>query len=549
MSYQNFIESIYPPNELHRQILLKYRTTLLPLLRSIDTTNRDDNNDRKDRSLIRLLSKEILIRESGILSGFIGDILTSKSLYKIGEPSVYEVIDYNRRTGERQIINVEGFSIPNYIKQAIINDYDVAGYVFTYFGFLNKNEPRVMIYMKRRGVTLPGAENLPVEPNKENYEIASNIITLQSYNEFLSRVKRQSARSAFHDSFKNDYVRGQGLNLLGGIGWSKRDIVNAIVNTGLTQVVKNKRRILDLPTYDGDLMSDRIRKNRIPINLDGMPLDDVLQIATVVNTTETNRRGNYLIGFGVVRKQTTYDSRLGRWVDIPTKATFKNTYYMPKLYYEMIYRKVLNTLAYVDWKQVCQNQTLSFDNLMEAAKALGVPIGGVSYPELCNKIDLYSGQQRYASTPGISISQIPQSISSFSSGPKPSFSSVSIPSGYIESSRPSNYPEYQERQGEQSMASMITSGLSEPLKRRQVAFQSQEEMLISEQITILCSQRMPSDEIEKKAYLYDVLTLARKMNILDLFPQDMITMTQDQICSILSSNVELGEEEFKISRR
>ena len=521
MSYRDFVESIYPPNDLHRQILLKYRNVILPLLRTNLTNSRDD---REAKDITKLLSNERLINQGITLNTFIDEILTSTKIFNRGEPRTYTILRYDRESRESIEEEKMGFIIPLGLKQDILSDYENAGYVFTYFGFLNKTEPRVIIYMNRIGVTLPGSENLPIEPTKENYEIASNIITLESYNKFIDRIRSVKSRSAFYTKYQS-----RGEQIFGGIGWSKRDIVNAIINTGLTQIV-------------GKTMYDPVARKNILFN--AMKLDDVLNVLPSFKQLNGVMKPNYLVGFGVVRKEYNQFKQLTK------TPTFQSTYYMPKLYYEMIYRKIFNTLAYVDWKQVCQNRTLTIPNLIEASKALNVPIiDNEDYSQICNRLEQYASRQRYAATPGISISQIPQSISSFSSDPRPSFSSVSIPSGYIESSRPSNYPEYQERQGEQSMASMITSGLSEPLKRRQVTFQSQEEMLISEQITILCSQRMPIDEIEKKAYLYDVLTLARKMGILNLFPQDMLNVTQDQICSILSSNVELGEEEFKISRR
>ena len=434
---------------------------------------------------------------------------------------LYESFPNKPIAGSREL-----YRIPESVKQDMIRDYDNFGYVFTYFGFLNKKDPRVILYMKRKGTTLPGSENLSEKPNSTNFEVAT-IAPSNQYRNFLNQLGFTGSGYAFRESQRERYGTYLDNRIAGNIGWRKKDIINALVSSGLLKSVTPKRM---------------------------------------------------LAGFGFKRT-------------FAAVAGYPPSYYMPKSYYEMIYRKLFNTsssssssvMALIPRPLSPRTSPIPLSpriiqpSLVQPSLTQSLQSMSISQPVVTSQPTIISSTMGIPKPTPIFPSMIPSTTpksitvssaipramvipsattSSMIPKPTPVFSSVgtaSSTSSFIP--KPSSVlptyipPKLSFVNPAAYTASMITSGLSEPLKRRQVTFQSQEEMLISEQITILCSQRMPIDEIEKKAYLYDVLTLARKMNILDLFPQDMITMTQDQICSILSSNVELGEEEFKISRR
>ena len=406
--------------------------------------------------------------------------------FKQGPLKQFRRIRFVGEESRHEYYFIEGHSIPTDLKQRIIAEYEAAGFIFTYFGPVNKLDPRVMIYMKRRGTVLPGAEDLPIIPTRESYEIGSNIISAKVYGEFIRELPKgttilQSYNK--HRFFMKQSETPTGTDpwgqprfgmiladpnfakigpqpVLGGTGWSKKDIVNAIVNTGL----------LEISSAPGERKRTK--------------LDDLL-----------GSKG-YAAGFGIRKRPLLFKQRVyneGAGQSVPVKPlNFYSKYYLSKLYYEMIYRKIFDTLSFVDWKQVCQEKVYNLDELKQLASSMNIPYPiDTNYGEICNRLERASefrGSVKEAITYNIMTSRMTEETRDTRSKMK---------------------------QKEVVIASSITE---EQKKLLQV-----------------CAVPIPQNEMERKAYLFDVISTANSLGILSLFPSNWMTITPEEACRILSS--------------
>ena len=466
--YNEYLKSIYPSEELNKTIILPYVNQLLPIIRP---------NIETYESLIQINSIPLSTK-------FINELIFGKTIFIRGEPVTYQELQdidsriritsrFRNRGNEINVV-VSGFTIPNEIKYRIIEDYDRAGYVYTYFGFLIKTDVKVMIYMKRRGINLEGSEEYPVEPIKQNYEIATSILSMKIYNDVLERFKITYPSDVFREIYREEIrqrnqfnPRGTTLEVINGLGWSKKDIVNAIINTGLVTKDSNYKmpinRILDIT----ELFPARDRLKWNPIGFNGSP-------------------------------KLTYRRR-------PIiSRTFYSTYYMPKLYYEIIYRKIFSTLYYIDWKQVCRLNLMSYSDLEIVAKTLNILINSRDSPQgLCNVIENYASSRREFQQ--VLIKEVPQVARALVYQPGGPLSYSQVQSQFAVSSRPQVF------------------NLSEEQKKK-----------ITESISNVCRRNKPISEVERKAYIYDVLLIAYELGIIDQFLPQLQTITPEMACRILN---------------
>ena len=380
------------------------------------------------------------------------------------------------------------YGMPESVKQDMIRDYDNFGYVFTYFGFLNKKDPRVILYMKRKGTTLPGSENLPEKPNPTNFEVAT-IAPSNQYRNFLNQLGFTGSGRAF-DNTRGRYGAYLDNRIAGNIGWRKKDIVAALVSSGLLKSVTPKRM---------------------------------------------------LAGFGFKR-------------DPHIVAGYPPSYYMPKSYYEMIYRKLFNTSSsssssviapiprpssprQLSPKIVQPSLTQSLQSMSISqplttsqptiiSSTMGIPKPTPIFPSIIpsttpKSITISSAIPRVMVIPSATSSMIPKPTPVFSSvGTASSTSSfIPKPSSVLPTYVPPKLTSVNPAAYTASMASIGITPINLPA------------------IQAICSRVMPIDEVERKLYLYDVIILARKLNVLHLFPEDLETLTKERICFLLNSNL------------
>ena len=444
-SYRGFIESILPSQELNKQILRNnineiviqlfiplynaYNLNLIITTELINQTEilreriRESINssqiiqDRKNRWFNQYKEDNKQYMNS-VLRFTIYDIGANYKFLDILEDIFKNTIDRVPTTFVKELflpvrtmnggrIKPPIYYISDSLKQKIIQEYDTAGYIYTYFGFLIKTESRVMSYMKRKGVILPGAENISTEPTKQIYETQSEIITMKSYGTFLDKLTTTFGTDAFYAMKDDIYSEGYlNMTIPGQIGWSKKDIVNAIISSGLLEKVGPKRTrlddVLDLPETINIEVS---LQHRISIWYDiSQRLSSYTRehYPNLPTTSKTLRRKPTMPGFGtnpqierVQRGREFYMRNKPQKLAEYDRRAFYRTYYMPKLYYEMIYRKIFSTLTWVNWKQVCLNNLLTLQSLKIVAKSLSIPFReNEDANTICQRIEAASATER-----------------------------------------------------------------------------------------------------------------------------------------------------------
>ena len=140
-------------------------------------------------------------------------------------------------------------------------------------------------------------------------------------------------------------------------GWDKKDLQRAIANSGLAIQIKPRKvaRINDSAYY-----IDR-----------GIPLSS--------------------LGITSQRHPGQEDS-------IYLPGIFSEEAYLPRRYYEAIYRKIFNTLQNVDWPALCGEKSISTELLRYVANNdFGIPLDVVresEYEDICNMLEEESTQRR-----------------------------------------------------------------------------------------------------------------------------------------------------------
>ena len=149
---------------------------------------------------------------------------------------------------------------------------------------------------------------IPLTP--ENFELAPIFVDMEQYQYSINIFRKKDKLSNSENGNFSGYYRAT----LSHIGWKKQDLFDAITKTGLnvpvTQIIKEKGK------------DKKIAKS---------PLSDLMSYK------------NYKL------------------------PGFKSKPYLPKIYYETIYRKLFNTLQNINWAEVCKGKLIKFPNLREIA--------------------------------------------------------------------------------------------------------------------------------------------------------------------------------------
>ena len=456
--YLDFLNSIYPSDVLNKEIFSPYLSRLIGMI--------DFNNHRFLRDLdnrVNYVSEIRSLPSSPRMRLHLVKMLMFDPIYIEGVRVIQEEDIMRRRAG------IVEYTMPQAFKDAITLAYSRAGYDLTYFGFMRSKDPHVLIYKARKG-----AQNgYPATLAPSFYQNGSIVLSNESSTNFLSNIKSEGSTVAFQDERKRvspsrvrPYNRDTRTNMegfydLAGIGWSKKDIVNAIIATGLTE--------------------------RVPGNTKRMKLDDLLELPMILdNRNSTRTRRNHLAGFGVQKKHTLY---------IPTKGTgadnFYWKYYMPKLYYEIIYKKILS-----------------------------LPSG-------------YLNDRR----------SLPVIESSRPSSYQPQLSSPQPPS-YQSPYQPPYQPSYSPRLP-RSLQRTRREPLEESFSSLTVSQgnRSRERSILQRTINNLCNKIVLNDEVSRKAHLFDVIALASSLGIMNLFPTNLSNLTPEMACQILNSYLSLIPKE------
>ncbi len=184
-----------------------------------------------------------------------------------------------------------------------------------------------------------------IKPTPETFEGGTTLFTPNIYENILNTIKKSELRIG---GYEHNLGGGTGYNLSGidtsnGIqitGWRKKDLFDAIMAAGLH---------VPVVTVEG-------------ATVQRSPLSDLMKYYR-----------KKMPGFGA-------------------------TPYMPRMYYEAIYRKIFNTLINIDWAQACSKRLVSFQNIRNfVVRDFGFDyrqILKLNYKGLCNLLVQESERRR-----------------------------------------------------------------------------------------------------------------------------------------------------------
>ena len=264
----------------------------------------------------------------------------------------------------------ELFLLNNQLLTNIFRDMAEVGYEFHYFAFFRSADPRVIAFWGG------------IKPTPQNFEIGTMLLAPESYGDILRMISNEPGYYGVNSfTRRTDLLRtydgpepsphGYGQNM---VGWRKYDLAQAIKATGL-----NTPKVVQDPRSD-DL--NRLTKEGFPRNK--WTIIDLLN----KGITKGGRRTSDLAEmFG-------YTDRSPRG----TMPGFKTTPYMPKLYYEAIYRKLFNTMINIDWVQVCRQKLVYYPKLRQIAVSdFGFRYNDVKqldYDQICDLLEQESKRRR-----------------------------------------------------------------------------------------------------------------------------------------------------------
>ena len=376
--YFDLMKTIYPDPGLLRQVIYKHHEDLAALAKIIThddeviyfdellkfANNPDNLSDSDIAHLISALPKfGMTIRRPEQIRHVI------RRYDAIGDP-VFRMVQRALFPDESE--RTVAIEIFDRVWNEILREMADLGFEFHYFAFFRSANPRVIAFWGG------------IQPTPQNFEIGTSLITPEIYEDILKlistdRENQLDSRTPDVDllsEFDPDHPLGQILSPAGKnmIGWRKRDLFDAIKATGLTkvEVVPDPRSANFV-----DLFAEGFRVNR----------DAIIDLS---------RKGIVKSG-----RKTSELSEMFGYTDRSSRGTmpgFKTTPYMPKLYYEAIYRKLFNTMINIDWVQVCKQKLVEYPKMRQIAVSdFGFRYNDVkqlNYTEICDLLEQESKRRR-----------------------------------------------------------------------------------------------------------------------------------------------------------
>ena len=254
------------------------------------------------------------------------------------------------------------------------HEFEERGYSYSYFGWFDMSSP----YVQALRGKLPLSPETFEEGAVANLDTYARVFDLLSkaryrYDPTIPKDQQQNYRNPINKeftrhSFSNEfpqfsygenafrYLRGHGKPGLTP-GWKKSDLQRAIANSGLAIAIP--------PHRIGDQKNPGYTIDR------GIPLD----------------------ALGIESERYP-----GQEHTIYLPGIFSRNAYMPRWYYEALYRKIFNTLQNIDWIQLCREGGVSSDML----KYVAVSDFGLDWEEiqgfpdevLCERLDAEARYRR-----------------------------------------------------------------------------------------------------------------------------------------------------------
>ncbi len=255
------------------------------------------------------------------------------------------------------------------------------GYELHYFDFFKSDHPMVRTFWDR------------VQPTPKTFEAASTtLIRPEIYQHILDVIKDETLDTTLN---KTSQWLGFYPRL---IGWRKQDLVQAIKDTGLNQqIVIPDQRSEEYSLLIQELSEVNEYSERY--FLIGLELSEFPRSMSTegLMTSELKQRMDRIKGLGP-RKNYTERGPSFLYEKRGTLIGFEGDSYLPKYYYEAIYRKIFNTLVNVDWKEVCRTNMVDIEKLRQISVTdfnyTEGMVSNLEYGELCDLLERESTERR-----------------------------------------------------------------------------------------------------------------------------------------------------------
>jgi hypothetical protein len=280
-----------------------------------------DENRESNRKLDGLFPRlEVAVSTTLTIYSLLADIISDEDpntrsllamlvLYQYPSRNLAADIFLNIRSGIFRYSNIDvrvTVELLTNIRSMIILTYEGLGYEFSYFSFVRRGHPYVLA---RKGT-------VPLKPN-----------TFEPFSFFkLAPEKYLEITNAFNTNaiwkLRKSCLKPPYTDAVKMAGWKKQDLFDAIKRSGLWKDVSNLPRII----YGGG---------------------------------ERRRMGIALKDIGMVQHD-------------PLHAVVKglvNHPYMSHCYYEALYRRIYQTVDYIDWPLLCQLNAVSLEGIRSIAVA------------------------------------------------------------------------------------------------------------------------------------------------------------------------------------
>jgi len=217
--------------------------------------------------------------------------------------------------------------LTDYLISHIFQDFKQYGYVYQYFGFMNINNDLVKARLGELVLT-PQTFELGVTTSLSNYE--EILHTMNICRPFLLNFNPRNMQCGpLSDLYCLPILPKSNCRKNAAIpGWTKKALREAIINSGLG-ITDEKTDIMYFPADPILLKVTNTYKNTLP---------------GIFNNV--NRYVPHRVGMPAIH-------------DIEGQA------YMPRAYYEALYRKIYNTPVYINWSTYCETQEPKYLNLIK----------------------------------------------------------------------------------------------------------------------------------------------------------------------------------------
>jgi len=356
------LNDIYPPVEVHEEILKRFMPRIVREIRT--TIDRLSPNNEL---------RENFIRELEIFTDF-----RTGTLNKV-QFIISLLFDVVKRISPSQ----EDFISPG-LAYDIIDAYEQAGYVYQYYGFMNIHHPNVQARLGQlvleprsfeNGVTsslemYPHVLEVIADPPpiiEFDYDLDDSILLPGTVSQIkVDELTIPSPVRLFPNLPKWESIPG----------WKKKDLRNAIANA----VMKS-----------GLAVQDDRGKWVLPGEKIGITVGRTF---AVYHTNNPNYDGYQAFSGNLPGILNNVNMNLPRG-----RGNAMGTPYMPRAYYETIYRKLFNTPIYIDWREYCRRDKPKYVNLLRflAINDFDYSISDIkqlSFQELCQKLSDESLRRR-----------------------------------------------------------------------------------------------------------------------------------------------------------